>query len=310
MCCPGPFTTRPRRGAEWSSRTPSWLPWMNWRRPRTCNLFCDCWPLQTDNAPTPPRCDSPAPNHRSPKPSTWSMRPRPSRRPERSPFVRLGHIGFDDLVVALWAHLPPEIRRGFAFRLSFGPHRPDRSANAGAGMHPPCHRGALVRASGHPHRHASQTGLPRCGDPERSCRSNPAHRVHAADGSTARHVSRPAVGRAGLPARHRRTFVGATRRRHQADREAVAEFGRRATPARSALPNGCAMPCPTPGPKRSCDCGTSSFSHSPSPSGSGRQSRNGWPRTAMPRIRTPKCSPSSRTPQPATPLSRNGEVRF
>ena len=37
------------------------------------------------------------------------------------PVVRLGHIGFDDLVVALWAHLPPEIRRGFAFRLSFGP---------------------------------------------------------------------------------------------------------------------------------------------------------------------------------------------
>ena len=37
------------------------------------------------------------------------------------PVVRLGHIGFDDLIVALWAHLPPEIRRGFVFRLSFGP---------------------------------------------------------------------------------------------------------------------------------------------------------------------------------------------
>ena len=37
------------------------------------------------------------------------------------PVVRLGHVGFDDLVVALWAHLPPEIRRGFVFRLSFGP---------------------------------------------------------------------------------------------------------------------------------------------------------------------------------------------
>ena len=37
------------------------------------------------------------------------------------PVVRLGHIGFDDLVVALWANLPPGIRRGFAFRLSFGP---------------------------------------------------------------------------------------------------------------------------------------------------------------------------------------------
>ena len=39
----------------------------------------------------------------------------------KSPVVRLGHIGFDDLVVALWAHLLPEIRRGFAFRLSFDP---------------------------------------------------------------------------------------------------------------------------------------------------------------------------------------------
>ena len=37
------------------------------------------------------------------------------------PVVRLGHVGFDDLVVALWAHLLPEIRRGFAFRLSFDP---------------------------------------------------------------------------------------------------------------------------------------------------------------------------------------------
>ena len=37
------------------------------------------------------------------------------------PVVRLGHVGFDDLVVALWAHLSPQIRRGFAFRLSFDP---------------------------------------------------------------------------------------------------------------------------------------------------------------------------------------------
>ena len=39
----------------------------------------------------------------------------------RSPVVRLGHTGFDDLVVALWARLLPGIRRAFAFRLSFGP---------------------------------------------------------------------------------------------------------------------------------------------------------------------------------------------
>ena len=37
------------------------------------------------------------------------------------PVVRLDHVGYDDLVVALWAHLLPEIRRGFAFRLSFDP---------------------------------------------------------------------------------------------------------------------------------------------------------------------------------------------
>ena len=37
------------------------------------------------------------------------------------PVVRLGHVGFHDLVVALWAHLLPEIRRDFAFRLSFDP---------------------------------------------------------------------------------------------------------------------------------------------------------------------------------------------
>ena len=37
------------------------------------------------------------------------------------PVVRLDHVGFDDLAVALWAHLLPETRRGFAFRLSFGP---------------------------------------------------------------------------------------------------------------------------------------------------------------------------------------------
>ena len=37
------------------------------------------------------------------------------------PVVRLDHVGFDDLVVAFWAHLPQEIRRNFAFRLSFSP---------------------------------------------------------------------------------------------------------------------------------------------------------------------------------------------
>lgn len=40
---------------------------------------------------------------------------------ERLPVVRLDHVGFDDTVVALWANLSSEIRRGFAFRLSFDP---------------------------------------------------------------------------------------------------------------------------------------------------------------------------------------------
>jgi len=39
----------------------------------------------------------------------------------KGPVVRLGQDGFDDLVVALWARLEPGLRRGFAFRLSFGP---------------------------------------------------------------------------------------------------------------------------------------------------------------------------------------------
>ena len=38
------------------------------------------------------------------------------------PVVRAGHVGFDHLVVALWARLLPKMRRNFAFRLSFGPH--------------------------------------------------------------------------------------------------------------------------------------------------------------------------------------------
>lgn len=40
---------------------------------------------------------------------------------EKLPAVRVGHVGFDDLVVALWARLLPTMRRNFAFRLSFSP---------------------------------------------------------------------------------------------------------------------------------------------------------------------------------------------
>lgn len=37
------------------------------------------------------------------------------------PVVRVGHQDFEALVVSLWGQLWPAIRRGFAFRLSFGP---------------------------------------------------------------------------------------------------------------------------------------------------------------------------------------------
>ena len=39
----------------------------------------------------------------------------------RLPVVRLGHPGFEELVVALWARLLPKVRRDFPFRLSFDP---------------------------------------------------------------------------------------------------------------------------------------------------------------------------------------------
>ena len=38
------------------------------------------------------------------------------------PIVRAGHAGFDQLVVAIWGRLLPEMRRNFAFRLSFSPN--------------------------------------------------------------------------------------------------------------------------------------------------------------------------------------------
>ena len=41
--------------------------------------------------------------------------------PTDLPVVRVGYRGFDQLVEALWARLLPEMRRNFAFRLSFGP---------------------------------------------------------------------------------------------------------------------------------------------------------------------------------------------
>ena len=49
-------------------------------------------------------------------PTAWSL-----ATSGQLPVVRLGHDGFDDLIAALWAQLLPDIRRKFAFRLSFSP---------------------------------------------------------------------------------------------------------------------------------------------------------------------------------------------
>ncbi|WP_047535633.1 GAP1-N1 domain-containing protein [Shewanella sp. ZOR0012] len=38
------------------------------------------------------------------------------------PTVKIGIDGFEDLIVALWFHLWPDLRANFSFRLSFGPH--------------------------------------------------------------------------------------------------------------------------------------------------------------------------------------------
>ena len=37
------------------------------------------------------------------------------------PVVRVGHDGFEELIASLWTQLWPSLRRGFSFRLSFGP---------------------------------------------------------------------------------------------------------------------------------------------------------------------------------------------
>ena len=117
------------------------------------------------------------------------------------PVVRLGHLGFDDLVVALWAHLRPDLRRNFAFRLSFDPRdvletpRPALvctprgmagrwSEQAVIGTRPRGEPTSLVAAilSGHWE-----------GGGDRG--------VHAGDGNGADLVSGAAIGGAGAPSR-------------------------------------------------------------------------------------------------------------
>ncbi len=57
-------------------------------------------------------------------PSTPDLVPTAEQLVSRGsgPVVRVGLEGFDELIVGLWARLWPEIRCGFAFRLSFGPN--------------------------------------------------------------------------------------------------------------------------------------------------------------------------------------------
>lgn len=42
--------------------------------------------------------------------------------PGKGPVVRFGHLGFEELISALWVRLWPEMRKSFSFRLSFGPN--------------------------------------------------------------------------------------------------------------------------------------------------------------------------------------------
>ncbi len=58
---------------------------------------------------------------RLPDPSALMNLAEALTAPGELPVVRIGHDGFDDLVVALWAQMAPGIRRNFSFRLSFGP---------------------------------------------------------------------------------------------------------------------------------------------------------------------------------------------
>ena len=76
------------------------------------------------------------------------------------------------------------------------------------------------------------------------------------------------------------------------------------------LSDSCLSLCQQPGPTTSSCCGTYSSLGSPRRAGFGRRSINGRPRTAIPRIRMSKCSPSLRTPRTAPPQSRNGGPRF
>ena len=218
--------TAASRGGMVFSHMPSWLPWTNWCRSRTCNLFCDSWPLQTDNAPTPPRCDSPA--RKRPLPHAIDLVDAANALAaarEPSPSYGSAITGSTISLSPLWVHLPPEIRRGFAFRLSFGPTDLVEQPMPATGMHSPCHRGDAG-----PEHPVIRTATPREPDSLAAAilsgraRSSPLIEFMQQMEVRPATFPRRAVGRAGLSARYRRTFIGATRRPHEANREVVAEF--------------------------------------------------------------------------------------
>ena len=95
------------------------------------------------------------------------------------PVVRLGHIGFDDLVVALWARLLPGIRRGFAFRLSFDPRDLVEIPVPALVCTPQSMAARWSGLPGGPFGYVSRTDLARGGDLERSWNRGPASHIHA-----------------------------------------------------------------------------------------------------------------------------------
>jgi len=77
-------------------------------------------------APEPPNaldaCDVPTPVSTPPSTADLIAAAEALTAKGDGPAVRVGVQGFEDLAIALWFRLWPELRRKFAFRLSFSPH--------------------------------------------------------------------------------------------------------------------------------------------------------------------------------------------
>ena len=87
----------------------------------TCGRFWSCSPPQTSSVPAPSRWTSSCRTRRFLTTRSCPGIAHALVSGRKLPVVRLDHAGFDHLIVALWARLFPEIRRAFAFRLSFDP---------------------------------------------------------------------------------------------------------------------------------------------------------------------------------------------